>query len=59
MILNYEKIKKRNKQQAASLTMDLGYCKIVLMCSFGDFPHDKFVKSPLGQVVMTSESWSW
>jgi len=70
MILNYEKIKKEksHKLQAASLTISLGYCKIVFYCnvklnyllqrltSFSVFPVDKFVKALFGQVVMTGES---
>jgi hypothetical protein len=35
-----------NKQQATSLTMDLRYCRMVLMTSFGVFPVDKFAKAP-------------
>ena len=52
------KKEKSRKLQAASLTMSLGYCKIVFYCnvklnyllqrltSFGVFPVDKFVKAP-------------
>jgi hypothetical protein len=35
-----------DKLQAASLTAGPINDRIVLMCSFGGFPHDKFVKPP-------------
>ena len=62
------KKEKSRKLQAASLTISLGYCKIVFYCnvklnyllqrltSFSVFPVDKFVKALLGPVVMTGES---
>ena len=34
-------------QAHTGLTGDPGDDRMILMCSFGDFPHDKFVKSLL------------
>ena len=73
MVLGHFRMKKFKKEkshklQAASLTISLGYCKIVFYCnvklnyllqrltSFSVFPVDKFVKALLGPVVMTGES---
>ena len=33
-------------QAHTGLTGAPGDDRMILMCSFGDFPHDKFVKSP-------------
>ena len=45
-IMKEFKKEKSRKLQAASLTMDPGSCRIVLMTSFGAFPVDKFAKAP-------------
>jgi len=48
--------KVRHKLQASSgLTRVEGYYRIVLICSFGAFPQDKFAKAPQNKTLTKGE----